>query len=255
MLRVYDYNGSEIYSVELKKNETSFIEASAIVVLEGRFESIDVEERKFVPLVSQAKRQVTLVGCEEVNRAVVCVPKPPFSGSSSEEDFQEPRGSHEEAERRSQEEPKKRLRIERPVPEKPVDLVPPLSLVDQFGQAVLDACKKRFTDKRIVITYMESSLEGVIADIKLRTLLTVGRDKSFVMLIIGFKIGDTGFMTDHTAFAAEFRKLIKGRYRHNNLSFWQRTAILEEGPTMETLLPSSVRCFSDRKAIQKFLEA
>lgn len=273
MLRVYDYSGAEIYPIEVKKNETIIIDASAIVVMEGRFESINVEERKFVPLVTQAKRQLTLVGCEEVNRAVVCVPKPPFSGSSSEEEFQE--RSHEVSERRSQEEPGKRSqeepekrsrveehpRIERPIP-RPVGVLPfgnPLTLVEKYGEAVLQACRKRFADKRVLISYGEFSLEGTISDIKLQTLSTVGRDRSFIKLVVGSMIDGSFFMADHVVFASEFRKLIKGKVRHNNLSFWQRTVVIQDGgitgPNFDTLLPHNVRRFSNEQDIQKFLEA
>lgn len=276
MLRVYDYSGAEIYPIEVKKNETIIIDASAIVVTEGRFESINVEERKFVPLMTQAKRQLTLVGCEEVNRAVVCVSKPPFSGSSSEEEFQErfPQGPEKRslegpearsgAESERQEEPEKRSRvgehprIERPIPEKRGEFLPfptPLSLVDKYGPAVLEVCKKRLIDKRVLISYGELSLEGVIADIKLQSVFTVGRDKSFIRLMIGFKIDDTPFMADHVAFASEFRKLIKDKVRNNNLSVWQRTVVIPEGINLDTLLPYHVRRFSNEQDIQKFIEA
>lgn len=280
MLRVYDYSGAEIYPIEVKKNETIIIDASAIVITEGRFESINIEERKFVPLETQAKRQLTLVGCEEVNRAVVCVSKPPFSGSSSEEEFQAPEKrlpqgpekrsleGPEGAESERQEEPEKRSRvgeyprIERPVPHPTGHVLPfpePLSLIDKYGPAVLEACKKRFMDKRVLVSYGEFSLEGVITDIKLHTLFTVGRDKSFIKLVVSFKIDDTYFTADHVAFASEFRKLIKDKVRNTSLSFWQRTVVLPEnnlfGPNLDTLLPFHVRRFSNEQDIQKFLEA
>lgn len=249
-MNVYDRKGFELEYVELEKDETVIVDANAIVVTEGRFESINVEERKFLPLTTQTKRRLTLVGCDRINRAVVCISKPPFFSASPLDEVHD--------------EPEKRSRVESPVP------IPetrrdysyfkiPLALVDTYGQAVLEACKKRYVSRHVRIAYRDSSLQGTVVDIKLQPVAYVGRDRSFIALILIFNVDATSFTADHVTFAAEFRKLIKDKYRNNNLSFWQRTVILTTdnlpGPSFDTLLPCNVRRFYNEQDIQAFLAA
>lgn len=244
MLQVFHQDGSESFVVEAKRNETIALEpnVSVVIVTEGQFSVIDTEERKFRLLATQSKpiKPMTLVGDEEVNRAVVFVDK---SDDTTEEE-PEKRGRYEDDEF---------LPNRLPAPKPKFSTV---NLLTKYGDQVLAICRRLLLDKEISIRYGSSEMQARVSGVDLKEHVRQVRDKSYINVTVVFKVENVQFTTDHATFAAQFRNMIKNMYQFSAISFWQRSFLLTNGvmsACLDHLIPIDVRRFKLESAIQSFL--
>jgi hypothetical protein len=280
-----------------------------IMVTEGRFDR--VKGRKFEPLCSTEANSgdILLLGCEFVNKAIVCIPKPAFLASETSSDSEQkaenalPPGnivirpladngvmrplsgngvvrSEDKAQQPLDKENKTRkspaneaaipssgMFVSRPlVAEEPqkhprVEESPGFpqikTLLKTYGDKVLSVCRQLLEGKTVVIRYGDFSLKAVIQQVKLDTNAFIGRDKSYIKLVMAYTINNQPFVADHAVFAAEFRKMINDKVNTVGLSVWQRTFIWYDndslGYNLDKLIPYNVRRFYDENDIKEFL--
>lgn len=299
------------YFLECKKDEPVIVDSDVamIMVTEGRFDR--VKGRKFEPLCSTEANSgdILLLGCEFVNKAIVCIPKPAFLASETSSDSEQkaenalPPGnivirpiadngvmrplsgngvvrSEDKAQQPLDKENKTRkspaneaaipssgMFVSRPlVAEEPqkhprVEESPGFpqikTLLKTYGDKVLSVCRQLLEGKTVVIRYGDFSLKAVIQQVKLDTNAFIGRDKSYIKLVMAYTINNQPFVADHAVFAAEFRKMINDKVNTVGLSVWQRTFIWYDndslGYNLDKLIPYNVRRFYDENDIKDFL--
>lgn len=294
----------ETYVLECKQDEPVVVNSSAamIMITEGRFDR--VKGRKFEPLCSTNANSgdILLIGCDTVNKAIVCIPRPAFLASETSSDTEQKaengvaqssgnlvarpltdngvirpipenkaQQSADAVEKENRvrkspsdtapsgmfvsrplvpEEPQKHGRIEEP-------FEMPKTLLKTYGEKVLSVCRKLLENKPVIIRYGEFSLKAVIQKVELDPNAFASRDKSYIKLTMIYTINNQVFVSDHTAFAAEFRKMINGKINTVALSVWQRTFIWYDtdslGHCLDKIVPYNVRRFYDETDIKEFL--